>query len=353
MSTSSRRGFTLVELLVVIAIIGVLVGLLLPAIQAARERARQATCLNNQKQLALAMFNMATKGTNGAYPAWASNMKLAKPTGAAAGVKNPTLAVPWTVKMLPEVEQGTLYEQIQANDGSFDPTAPPRIEVFLCPSDAGTNPKIGTLTYVVNSGMPDAASLDAGMASDLKANGVCHDQRADRAGPSVKMSDIKDGTGTTFLLSENVNKDPQVGGATSTWLGKLQNDPYNLNSDMSSNPEQRFGMVWPLPQMSQAPGPLPVNDFEPINKDTLGGNYSAAGTRFARPSSEHPDVFVAAFCQGNAREIRADIEFKVYQQLMTPQGLKAAYADNPNGHFEKNLPLQKRFMNPPLNDADY
>lgn len=352
MSTSSRRGFTLVELLVVIAIIGVLVGLLLPAIQAARERARQATCLNNQKQLALAMFNMATKGTNGAFPAWASNVKLQK---ASAGPTSPTLAVPWTFKMLPEIEQATLREQILANDGTFDPTAPPRIEVFLCPSDAGTNPKIGTLTYVVNSGMPDPLRVPANQQnSDLKPNGVCHDQREGRKGPSVKMSDIKDGTGTTFLLTENIHKDPQVSGRTSTWLGMLQDDAFDpTNPDIGSNPEQRFGMTWPLPNLNMAPGPLDPQYFEPINRDSVGGDYTSEGARFARPASEHSEVFIAAFCQGNAREIRDNIDFKVYQQLMTPQGLKAAYANSPDKPFEKDLVPAKRFMNPPLSDSDY
>ena len=65
------------------------------------------------------------------------------------------------------------------------------------------------------------------------------------------------------------------------------------------------------------------------------------------------ETFIAAFCQGNARAIREDIEFRVYQQLMTPQGQKAAYANTPNDHIEKDLPLNKRFMNPPLSDSDY
>ena len=357
MSTSSRRGFTLVELLVVIAIIGVLVGLLLPAINAARERARQAGCLNNQKQLAFAMFSIANKGTDGAYAGWADTVKL----------QGATLAAPWTFRLLPDIEQGTLREQILVNDANSSKIllSPPRIEAFVCPSDAGTNPDIGTLTYVVNSGMPDPANpLPRGFNnSDLKANGVCHDQRPGRNGPSVKVTDITDGTAMTFLMAENVHKDPLIGGVNSTWLGKVQNNPLNPSnttpaalsaaSDISSNPEQRFGMVWPLPDFSTAPGPPDVSDFEPINKDSFGGNYSGAGTRFARPSSEHPETFIAAFCQGNARAIREDIEFRVYQQLMTPQGQKAAYANTPNDHIEKDLPLNKRFMNPPLSDSDY
>jgi prepilin-type N-terminal cleavage/methylation domain-containing protein len=363
MSRSSRRGFTLVELLVVIAIIGVLVGLLIPAVQAARERSRQATCLNNQKQLALAMVSIATSGP-GAYPAWASEMRVM------SGPQTATLAVPWTVKLLPHIDQQTLYDQLASdNNGTggftlFPYSAPPKVEPFACPSDASTNPKLGTLTYIVNAGMPDPNEMDNGVASDLKANGVCHEQRSLRAGPSVRMgTDVKDGANTTLLLSENIHKDLQTGGQNGTWLGPLQKNFINVNKnftvpDMSFNPEQRFGMVWPLPQMNMAPGPLPVTSFEPFNRDsTQGGPYSnppsSALTRFARPSAQHPDKFIAAFCEGNARDIRQDIDFKVYQQLMTPDGLKAAYAENPNQPFEKVLPPAQRFMNPPLNASDY
>jgi prepilin-type N-terminal cleavage/methylation domain-containing protein len=358
MSTSSRRGFTLVELLVVIAIIGTLVGLLIPAVNAAREAARRATCLNNQKQLALAMVSLATKGANGAYPGWAHTQKLA--TG-------DSIVVPWTVKLLPSLDDVGLHEQLVTNDGAFNYLAPPRLEIFVCPSDAGTNPEAGWLTYVVNSGMPDTyGPLPAGQASaDLKANGVCHDQRAGRNGPSVRMGgDLKDGANSTLLLSENIQKDAQVGGKESTWLGTLQNLPFAVGAadvDLQSNPEQRFGMTWPLPDLDDAPGPLPQDVFQPINKDTrpaasagnpYGQPFGSLSAAFARPASAHPEVFVAAFCEGNAREIRENIDFRVYQQLMTPDGLKAALANDPNTLLEKQ-PLNKRFMSPPLKDSDY
>lgn len=353
--TQSRRGFTLVELLIVIAIIGVLMGLLIPAVQAARERARQATCMNNQKQLALAMVSVATKG-KGAFPGWAVEQK----------VVNGVMVVPWTVKLLAELDEQSLRDQLLANDGSFPYLEPPRLEVFICPSDASTNPKLGKLTYVVNSGMPDAMELDAGMASDLAANGVCHDQRPGRRGPSVMLGkDIKDGANSTFILSENVHKDEQIGNQLCTWLAPIQ-QTWQMNGasfpanqvNNSLNPEQRYGMVWPLPSLSDAPGPLPPNVFHPINRDlrdpsTAAQEYGALGTAFARPASEHPEIFIAAFCEGNAKDISENIDFKVYQQLMTPNGLKAAYADNPNAPFEKVLQLEKRFMSPPLTDGDY
>src|SRR5512134_1942205 len=94
MGTSNRRGFTLVELLVVIAIIGILIALLLPAVQAARESARRTQCNNNLKQIALGMHNYAdTYG--GTFPVGEYSCCWGT----------------WLVGLLPYVEQKTLYDQ--------------------------------------------------------------------------------------------------------------------------------------------------------------------------------------------------------------------------------------------------
>jgi prepilin-type N-terminal cleavage/methylation domain-containing protein len=99
MNVRSRRGFTLVELLVVIAIIGILIALLLPAVQAARESARRAQCSNHLKQFALAMHNF--EGTYGTFPA-VYNQRL----GAADGYFT------WFAHILPYIEQQAAYETI-------------------------------------------------------------------------------------------------------------------------------------------------------------------------------------------------------------------------------------------------
>jgi hypothetical protein len=220
---------------------------------------------------------------------------------------------------------------------------------------------------VVNSGMwdPTDAKFDGKpltIDSDLKANGVCHDQRSGRRGPIVKSgADIKDGESKTLLLSENVHKDSNPLGRPSSWLGPLQTSPFTTvgqdpvkNVDMKSFPEQRFGMVWTF--QDDKPFAPDVDYMHPINRDAddFGdGEYGAARSRFARPASEHPEVFIAAFCGGNTREIRETIEFRVYQQLMTPNGKKAALADKPNELIEDLLPDTQSYMNPPLNESDY
>jgi prepilin-type N-terminal cleavage/methylation domain-containing protein len=355
MSTSSRRGFTLVELLVVIAIIGVLVGLLVPAVQAAREAARRATCNNNLSQLGKATVAVATTG-KGEFPGWAQPFAINNTT---VGV------VPWSAKLLPSLDSQTMVDQLR--DGTVDWTAPPLVSVFVCPSDANTNPKVGTLSYVANSGMPDTLKLEVDSnSSDSKANGVFQDLRDGRRGQKVRYStDIKDGSARTFMYAENVHKDPIVSLGTATWLGPIQNTAFGAKasmgatqSDMQSNPEQRFGFMWPYVQANPLTPPDTV--FQPINRDFMQGQtvgpYGSFGQRFARPASEHPDVFVAVFCEGNTKEISQDIAFQVYQQLMTPDGQKIEdVTNNPGVMIEKQLQNanKPRFMNPPLNESDY
>ena len=143
MKNRPRRGFTLIELLVVIAIIAVLIGLLLPAVQAAREAARRAQCVNNLKQLGLALHNYIS----------ASNVlppgRIWPSTGTSfptifAGAQNTT----WFCLMLPLIEQGNLGNAFNFTLGSEGPNAPlplgffanstlaqTKMAMFQCPSD--------------------------------------------------------------------------------------------------------------------------------------------------------------------------------------------------------------------------
>ena len=103
-STSGlRRGFTLIELLVVISIIGILVGLLLPAVQAAREAARKVNCDNNEKQLSLAMLNFESQKRY--FPGYVNQFMVS--SGTATGA----FAVSWMVPILPYMEHRDIYDQ--------------------------------------------------------------------------------------------------------------------------------------------------------------------------------------------------------------------------------------------------
>ena len=372
MSKPSRRGFTLVELLVVIAIIGTLVGLLLPAIQAARSRARTAQCNNNIRQLALAMNAQALKGKG--YPGWVQLQKMVpgapdQYTSTTYGPNNfSDIEISWAAKLLPDLDAQGLWDSLLQNQlstsgpGVSSIDGVPKQEIFVCPANAYTNPLYPGLTYIANTGGPDVApntDLAPGTpverGSDVKANGICHNRITGAGGPQITFgsSDIKDGSNTTLLLSENIHKDET--GFNTSWLrsGAL----FNSNPAVG---EQPFGMTWVFyePQPGD-PASRPANNptaapqmQERINMDASAPNsYTAQGMMYSRPASAHGDTFVAAFCEGNTREIRQDIEYRVYQQLMTPNGAKSVWTQDPDD------PMIPAFRNADstqqLKDSDY
>lgn len=138
-----RQAFTLVELLVVIAIIGILVGLLLPAVQAAREAGRRMQCLNNLKQLALGIANYESS-LKLIPPAYVTNTRI---DGNIHGVncadqyRNSTPGWAWGAMLLPYIEQSSLHQSIRFDLACWDPInaqvvkAP--VPTFLCPSASG------------------------------------------------------------------------------------------------------------------------------------------------------------------------------------------------------------------------
>jgi prepilin-type N-terminal cleavage/methylation domain-containing protein len=140
---SRQAGFTLVELLVVIAIIGILVAMLLPAVQSARESARRAQCLNNFKQVGEALHNHHS--TYGHFPTgtdmWTS--KSAVPCAFPPGKTAPFIGFSWGVHILPFLEERVVYDMFDLEERSDNNYArgpnyvasASRIDSFLCPSD--------------------------------------------------------------------------------------------------------------------------------------------------------------------------------------------------------------------------
>ncbi|MBI1247270.1 DUF1559 domain-containing protein [bacterium] len=201
----ARRAFTLVELLVVIAIIGVLIALLLPAVQQAREAARRSQCVNNIKQLLLAMHNFHDTYTH--FPMNANGPLPNNPNIPPA--LTPSKWMGWhryssNVMILPYLEQDNLYERFYQSrlTGLFDKTSTStmqvKLEAFVCPSaphvDGNPNDWMGPGS---NYGWISGSSPHTGYnASAQNTNGFMNFFE------EKKMADITDGLSNTVIVTE-------------------------------------------------------------------------------------------------------------------------------------------------------
>jgi prepilin-type N-terminal cleavage/methylation domain-containing protein len=209
MARSQRRGFTLVELLVVITIIGILVALLLPAVQAARESARRTQCLNNVKQLSLATAAFETSQQR--YPGYMERLQIGK----GAAEKTAT----WLVMLFPNIERLDMYDLWN------DPTVPandPRLYAFIkilkCPSNPQRNETLPENSYVANAGRiidpTNPANEVWAPQFESPNNGVFVNLIPDpnlvppHIPARVNLTNLRDGSANTILISENLRFTP-------------------------------------------------------------------------------------------------------------------------------------------------
>ncbi|WP_146428894.1 DUF1559 family PulG-like putative transporter [Blastopirellula retiformator] len=188
-----RAGFTLVELLVVIAIIGVLIALLLPAVQQAREAARRMSCTNNLKQIGLALHNYHDPHLRfpaGAFSGHVTCTAGGQPMSGSTSECNQVWA-PWTVMILPSMEEGPLYDKFDFTrifppftDSCSSPNKqwqaqPPK--KYQCPSDPLSSGDTPTLNYLACQGGGDPTIFDATLHAACSGSASARARTIDRA----------------------------------------------------------------------------------------------------------------------------------------------------------------------------
>jgi prepilin-type N-terminal cleavage/methylation domain-containing protein/prepilin-type processing-associated H-X9-DG protein len=304
----TRRGFTLIELLVVIAIIGVLISLLLPAVQKVRETAARIQCKNNLKQIGLALHCYHDR-MNGLPPAYFSNLLPGTQPSDPDGDCTWNETGPgwgWGTFLLNDLEQNNLYRQIRFDLDIKDPTnADARtmtLKVYICPSephpnpfmtvDANGNPLVMVAhgSYIGMNGAPNGVTSDA-----FDNNG------AFLRNTRLQMKDITDGLSNTLFIGERCTNM-----SNTTWVGAVQGSVvpdlrYKDTPDQMANAEGDAALVLAHGSTTHLPNNPVVTDADAT-------------------ASFHTNGVSFLFGDGSVQSINSGIDPNVYQALCTRNG---------------------------------
>lgn len=346
----NRKGFTLIELLVVISIIAVLMSLILPAIQQAREAGRRTQCLNNIRNIAFAVTSAATADRD-RLPALATFPQNATSTGFLSGRS-------WVIDVLPYLDALTIADRWQNDRAWNDTAAAPAgsgidttnftlattnyLQVLACPNDDSAFNVQGGLSYVANAGysfgsvdfqnhdstgVPVVNHSSIAEGFDWNNNSVVNDLAvptedsfdttvtqstmvfaAEFEGVtgsnsrSASLGKIYDGAANTIMLGENIKAGNDPNGNTSFAIPYTGTVGFVFPVDISATP------VANLSAIAAAPGTAPYPNQT--------RNAADGGSPFL--NSNHPQIVVVAMCDGSARTLNDEIDQTVYTRLMTP-----------------------------------
>lgn len=281
------RGFTLVELMVVVGVISVLISLLLPSVQSTRESARRVQCANNLLQLGTALAHY--EGSNKVFPPGTVDDEgpvTIEPMGYRFG---------WGARILPFLEKGALYNQINFSMGTFDEenltAVNARVQTFVCPSDGWP-----LLTNYAGCHNDAETPIDAGN------NGVFF------LNSRISRRDLTDGPSTTIVVGEVVGA-RTLGLGLGSWAtgtaASLRNTGWEINA---KSPFDDLGL--PSASMDSS-----REGFDPVRLEALIDDSGISPDTVGGFSSRHPQGANFLFGDGSVRFLKTKIEPRVYRSL--------------------------------------
>ena len=320
MKTNQKTGFTLIELLVVITIIGALMGLLLPAVNAAREAARRVQCQNNQKNIGLAIVNYES-----AKRALPPMMQEYPTSSSSANAEN--FQMNWLIQIMPFMEETALYNNIREEKVLTEVNFPQRIPILKCPSSSrdfaplfgsGTLIRSGKTSYVVNCGAQNADDAWKYTECGRKDLGLFFDWvNGSKTEVTIDFISSADGTSKTLLLTENEEAGywlttPKLSGLEYSIGFTLPRDVH-LDKETDGSLKYAFNNCF-----NSSKGIFWINIGKGDDVDFGVATNLSARYPYARPSANHFGVVVGVMCDGSVQTISDSIDQAVYAFLCMP-----------------------------------
>ncbi|MDE2507676.1 MAG: DUF1559 domain-containing protein [Planctomycetota bacterium] len=363
-----RRGFTLIELLVVIAIIAVLIALLLPAVQSAREAARRAQCINNLKQLGLAVHNYIS--SNNCFPPLVQNIPAVNPYG-------DPWPLDWAASLLNQMEQSSMYNALNFSLSGAIGTPPnttvlyAKMNTMICPSEDKTSAACGLgqggagyKSYVANIGGPPNINAWSGIFAPMNSSNTGSSSGYTNGNSGVVgLQSVSDGTSNTSMFSEALIGNGPAANQITISLGRRLTT-YLFQSGMNLPPDQGpiggaaalqfVNTCKNLPGTTPGFGGLPPGSgnywilsnagccliFDSYNHwmppNTLGcdnandgntGGYASVQDAIP-PSSNHPGGVNTGMADGSVRFIKNSIGYQAWWGIGTRSGGEVISADS-------------------------